>query len=171
MIDKKFAPIAQNLVTALQQLMGSIQPFIQAMAQISKAIAPYVEAMAPYIKEFVRYEKFIDSVRATGWLPYHTLSIDYVEKCAEDTALLENHISTFYKDNWNNIRQDIESRIGQYHISEETKKHFVKLFLPMKSAILDACAVCYFPQLKENFAFTFSKTEPVAFLRKKCWRN
>ena len=119
MIDNRFAPIVQ----ALQQPMDSLQPFIQAMARISQAIV-----IDPRIKGFVRYLKFTDSVLATGWLPYHTLPIDYVEKYAEDTALLENHISSFYKNNWNNIRQDIESRFSQYHISEETKETFREAF-------------------------------------------
>ena len=151
MIDKKFAPIAQNLVTALQQQMGPLQPFIQAMARISQALAPYVEAIAPYIKGFVRYEKFIDSVRATGWLPYHTLPIDYVEKCAEDTALLENHISSFYKDTWNNIRQDIESRLSQYHISEETKETFREALSAHEIGHFRCVCCVLFPTIEGEF--------------------
>ena len=144
MIDKKFAPIAQNLVTALQQQMGPLQPFIQAMAQISQAIAPY-------IKGFVRYEKFIDSVRATGWLPYHTLSIDYVEKCVEDTVLLENHISSFYKNTWNNVRQDIESRLSQYHISEETKETFCEALSAHEIGHFRCVCCVLFPTIEREF--------------------
>ena len=151
MIDKKFAPIAQNLVTALQQQMGSLQPFFQSMAQISQAIAPYVEAIAPYIKEFVRYKNFIDSIRATGWLPYHTLPIDYVEKCAEDTALLENNISSFYKNNWNNIRQDIESRFSQYHISEETKETFHEALSAHEIGHFRCVCCVLFPTIEREF--------------------
>ena len=144
MIDKKFAPIAQNLVTALQRQMGPLQPFIQAMAHISQAIAPY-------IKGLVRYEKFIDSVRATGWLPYDTLSIDYVEECAEDTALLENHISSFYKNNWNNIRQEIESRLSQYHISEETKETFREALSAHEIGHFRCVCCVLFPTIEREF--------------------
>ena len=70
------------------------------MARISEAITPYVEAMAPYIRQFVRYKRFIDSVHATGWLPYHAVSIDYVEECKGDVSLMETRLTDFYKDNW-----------------------------------------------------------------------
>ncbi len=155
MIDNRFAPIVQNLVTALQQQMGSLQPFIQAMAEISQAIAPYVEAIAPHIKGIVRYQKFIDSVRATGWLPYHTLPIDYVEKCAEDTALLENHISSFYKNTWNNIRQDIESRLSQYHISEETKETFREALSAHEIGHFRCVCCVLFPTIEREFRIHF----------------
>ena len=105
--------------------------FIQAMARISQtitpyleAIAPYVEAIAPYLEHFARFDKFIDAVHATGWLPYHTVAIDCVEECGDDVALLEARLLSFYKDNWEDIRQDIAIRLDQYHISEETRSTF-----------------------------------------------
>ena len=160
MIDKKFAPIAQNLVTALQRQMGPLQPFIQAMAHISQAIAPY-------IKGLVRYEKFIDSVRTTGWLPYHTLSIDYVEKCAEDTALLENHISSFYKNTWNTIRQDIESRLSQYHISEETKETFREALSAHEIGHFRCVCCVLFPTIEREFRRHFFEDSACSINSKK----
>ncbi len=158
MTDNRSSPIAQNLGAALQHLqqqMGSLQPFIQTMARISQAIAPYVKAIAPRIKGFVRYHKFIDSVSTTGWLPYHTLSIDYVEQCAEDAALLENHISSFYKITWNNIRQDIESRLSKYHISEETKETFREALSAHEIGYYRCVCSVLFPAIEREFRIRF----------------
>ena len=89
MTDSRSDSIVENLAVALQLLKKSLEPLTEAMAGLSQAIAPYMQAMAPYIKHFVRYHKFIESVRPTGWLPYHTVSIDFVEVCGDDVALLD----------------------------------------------------------------------------------
>ena len=68
--------IGKNLDVVLRQLAKPLEPLIEAMSRIS-------QAMAPYIEQLVKYHKFIDSVSATGWLPYHTVSIDYVEECGD----------------------------------------------------------------------------------------
>lgn len=170
MTDNRSSPIAQNLGAALQQLqqiMGSLQPFVQAMAQISKAISPYVEAIAPHIKGFVRYKKFIDAVRATGWLPYHTLSIDYVEECADDTALLENHISSFYMNNWDNIRQDIESRLTHYDISEETKETFREALSAHEIGHYRCVCSLLFPAIDREFRIHFFQDSTGSISSKK----
>ena len=94
-----------TLARAVNRMLEPLQPFIQTMARVSEAITPFLEAVAPYIEHFVRYNKFIDAVRPTGWLPYHTVSIDYVEECGGDISLLESHVANFYQTNWNDICQ------------------------------------------------------------------
>ena len=116
-VNKSAAPIVQKLSEALQQLEAAFRPFVQELVLISQAIAPHVEL-------FVRYHKFIDSVSATGWLPYHSVPIQYVEECDGNTPLLERRLSIFYKANWDDIRQDIESRLDAYRVSEETRATF-----------------------------------------------
>ncbi|MDE0332838.1 MAG: hypothetical protein OXL41_13325 [Nitrospinae bacterium] len=163
MTDNRSSPIAQNLSVALQpfrQMMGFFQPFIQAMAKISQAVAPYLEG-------FVRYHKFIDSVRATGWLPYHTLSIGYVEEYADDTALLENHISSFYKNTWDNIRQDIESRLTQYNISEETKETFREALSAHEIGHYRCVCSLLFPVIDREFRIHFFQDSAGSISSKK----
>ena len=87
MADKQSDSIVENLSVALKQLKKSFEPLTDAMAGLSQAITPYMQAMAPYIKYFVRYQKFIESVHPTGWLPYHTVSIDFVEECGDRCGL------------------------------------------------------------------------------------
>ena len=112
------------------------------MSRVSQAITPFLEAIAPYIKHFVRYNKFIDSVRPTGWLPYHTVSIDYVEECRDDVSLLEARLTSFYENNWESIRQDIEKRLNHYHISEETKETFREALSAHGIGTLSVCLPC-----------------------------
>ena len=120
--------VLNDLFSALEQMSQRIQPFIEALSEgisrFNKAVQPFLEAIAPYIRAFVRYQKFIDCVGATGWLPYHTLSPSYVEQCGDDAALLDRHISQYYRENWSGIRDDIEKRLESYNISDATKDTF-----------------------------------------------
>ena len=134
MTDKQIIQSLLNLSAALNRMLEPLQPFIQvmerisqAMERVSQAMTPFLEAVAPYIKYieyYARYRKFIDSVHPTGWLPYHTVSMDFVEECGDDVSLLETRLEDFYENNWENIRQDIEGRIDRYHIAKETKATF-----------------------------------------------
>ncbi len=121
MTNDQSVPIAHNLVAALNKLEESLRPFVQALAGIAEAIHPFVSAIAPKFEQLVRYHKFIDSVGATGWLPYYTISLVYVEECGDDVSLIDTRITSFYRNNWNVIREDIETRLDQYQLSEETK--------------------------------------------------
>ena len=117
-----------DLFSAVEQLSQKIQPFIEALSEglsrFNKAVQPFLEAIAPYIRAFVRYQKFIDSVGVTGWLPYHTLSLSYVEQCGHDAALLDRQILLYYTEHWSSIRHDIEKRLESYNISDATRDTF-----------------------------------------------
>ena len=109
------------------------------------------QAIAPYIDQFVRYHKFINAVRATGWLPYHTLSIDYVEECGDDVALLDDRLTIFYKNNWQGIRQDIETRLDRYHISEDTKATFLEALSAHGAGHYRCVCRVLFPDIDREF--------------------
>ena len=140
-----------KLAGAVNRMLEPLQPFIQTMARVSEAITPFLEAVAPYIEHFVRYNKFIDAVRATGWLPYHTVSIDYVEECGDDISLLEAHLADFYQTNWEDIREDIETRLENYSISEETKFTFREALSAHSIGYYRCVCRVLFPEIDREF--------------------
>ena len=144
-----------KLGAALNRMLEPLQPFIQSMARVSQAITPFLEAVAPYIQPFVRYSKFIDSVRPTGWLPYHTVSIDYVEECGDDVDLLEARLTDFYETNWENIRQDIEKRLDHYHIAAETKATFREALSAHAMGHYRCVCRVLFPEIDREFRIQF----------------
>ena len=156
-----------NLCAALQRLVEPLQPFIQSMSRVSQAITPFLEAIAPYIKHFVRYNKFIDSVRPTGWLPYHTVSIDYVEECRDDVSLLEARLTSFYENNWESIRQDIEKRLNHYHISEETKETFREALSAHGMGHYRSVCRVLFPEIDREFRIHYFEDAAGAISSKK----
>ena len=155
MADNQALQGVANLKTALQRLAEPFQPFIQSMARVSQAIAPFRVAIAPHIEHFVRYKKFIDAVRPTGWLPYYTVPIDIVEECGDDVSLLEAGLTGFYENNWENIRQDIETRLDLYHISEETKETFREALSAHATGHYRCVCRVLFPQIEREFRIRF----------------
>ena len=155
MTDNQAIQSVLKLGAALQRLVEPLQPFIQSLQRVSQAIAPFLEAIAPYIEHLVRYNKFIDSVRPTGWLPYHTVSLDYVEECRDDVSLLEAHLTGFYKNNWEHIRQDMEMRLDRYHISEETKATFREALSAHAMGQYRCVCRVLFPEIDREFRIQF----------------
>ncbi len=155
MVDSQPIQGVVSLATALQRLTEPFQPFIQSMERVSQAVAPFLEAIAPHIEHFVRYNKFIDAVRPTGWLPYHTVPMDYVEECGDDVSLLEAGLTGLYENNWENIRQDIETRLDLYHISEETKETFREALSAHATGYYRCVCRVLFPQIEREFRIRF----------------
>ncbi len=155
MTDNHAIQSLQKLGAAVQRLVEPLQPFIQSMQRVSQAIAPVLEGIAPYIEHFVKYHKFIDSVRPTGWLPYHTVSLDYVEECGDDVSLLEARLAEFYENNWQDIRQDIKTRMDRYHISGETKATFLEALSAHDVGHYRCVCRVLFPEIDREFRIHF----------------
>ena len=148
MTDSQSDSIIKNLDVALRQFAKALEPFIEVMARISQAMAPYIERLA-------KYHKFIDSVSATGWLPYHTVSIDYVEECGDDVPLLDDRLTSFYENNWEAIRQDIETRLDRYHISEDAKATFREALSAHGAGHYRCVCRVLFPEIEREYRIHF----------------
>ena len=145
----------QRLGVVIHGLVKPIKPFIPVMARVSQAITPILQTVSPYIKRVGRYYEFIYSVRATGWLPYHTLPFHYVEDCRDDVSLLETRITDFYAENWQDIQGDIESRLDLYRISEETKEAFRESLSTHAAGSYRSVCSLLFPVIEWEFRIYF----------------
>ena len=114
----------QQFVSAMNRMGENLQSFIQSAERSAKVAAIYFEAVLSSIEHFARYSNFINAVKPTGWLPYHTVPMELVEEFGHDVSLLDTRLSAFYEANWDDIRQDIEIRLEHYHTSEEARVTF-----------------------------------------------
>ena len=148
-----------ELEAALQKTAESLRPLVQSLRQVFEAIAPFLEEIAPFVdaiaQHFQRYSRFIDAVRATDWLPYHTVSLDYVEECGDDVSLLDTRLKEFYEENWGGIRDDIESRLDRYQISEETKATFREALTAHSIGHYRCVCRVLFPEIDKEFRIHF----------------
>ncbi len=155
MTDNQAIQSVLKLGAELRRLLEPLQPFIQSLQRVSQAIAPFLEAIAPHIEGFVRYSKFMDSVRPTAWLPYHTVSLDYVEECGDDVCLIETRLTEFYENNWEDIRRDIEIRLDRYHILEETRATFREALAAHGMRHYRCVCRVLFPEIDREFRIRF----------------
>ena len=146
---------ALKIGEALNRMVEPLQPFVQFLQRISEAMTPIVEAVAPLVEHFARYNKFIESVRPTGWLPYHTVSLDIVEECRGDVSALEARLTEFYENNWEAIRQDIETRLDSYHISAESKATFREALAAHDVGHYRCVCRVLFPEIDREFRIHF----------------
>ena len=148
-------PVAKNPIEALQQAIVALRPFTDSFSRVVDAVTPCIQGIEPYIKGFGRYSNFIDSVSATGWLPYYTVSVDWVERIGPDTTLLGGELARFYTKNWEGIREDIESRLDQYRISEETRDTFREALRAHEIGHYRCVCRVLFPQIDREFRIHF----------------
>ncbi len=147
-VMQKLFETSPQLEMTLRSFAQDIRSFFQGLARISQSFAPYIESIILGAKFFERYSKFVDSVGATGWLPYHTVPISYVEECGGNTSLLEQRLSTFYETNWNGIRQDIESRLEAYHIDDEARETFREALSAHEAGLYRCVCRVLFPEIE-----------------------
>ena len=155
MTDNRANQNALKIGETLNRMVEPLQPLVQLLQRVSEAMAPIVEAAAPLVERFTIYNKFIDSVRPTGWLPYHTVSLDIVEECGEDVALLEARLTEFYENNWESIRHDIETRLDSYQISEDSKATFREALAAHDLGHYRCVCRVLFPEIDREFRIHF----------------
>ena len=152
---QELARMSQSAAPYIESLAVTLRPFVQEITRISQAIAPHIESIRSYAKSFERYSRFVDSVGATGWLPYHTVPISYVEECGGNTPLLEQRLSSFYETNWNEIRQDIESRLEAYHVDEEARETFREALSAHEAGFYRCVCRVLFPEIERMIRILF----------------
>lgn len=111
------SPVATQLTEALRHMERSFDPFLRRLKEWS-------DAAAPYLKAFDEWNRTVDLLNGVGWLPYGSAPLLQVEECGDDLALLDIRFSDYYRDRWNEIRDDMESRLAGYHIDDEARATF-----------------------------------------------
>ena len=120
MMNKHLLGISESMKRS-SELMSEMSRSIEA---VLRPLLESISHLAPVFRAYKKYQTFVESVNETGWLPYYSVPIHYVEECDGNIDLLENRLSNYYTTHWDEIRRDIESRLGSYHVSEETKETF-----------------------------------------------
>ncbi len=142
-----------DIATAIGRILDPLKPVFQAIDKVAQSVAPVAEAITPLIVGFARYSKFMDDVRPTGWLPVHTLSIEFVEQWSNDTSLLEAKIGEFYRNNWESIRQEFEDNLDSYQIADETRSTFLEALAVHESGHYRCVCCVLFPAIERELRF------------------
>lgn len=116
-VGEALSPVVTQLSEACRQVERLLSPVLRRLQEWSAAAAPHLKA-------FHEWNRTVDALNEVGWLPYHSAPFHYVEECGDDLALLDSHFSDYYRTRWNEIRNDMKSRVADYHIDDEARATF-----------------------------------------------
>ena len=119
----------------------SLGPSLQRLKEWSDASAPHLQA-------FREWNRTVDALIEVGWLPYHSAPFHFVEECGADLQLLERHFSDFYRTRWSEIRDDIESRLKDYHIDDEARETFREALSAHEAGLYRCVCRVLFPDIE-----------------------
>ena len=133
----------------------TLEGFRQAMAHLSEVLAPHLQTLNQTLELFARYSNFMDSVDAAGWLPYDSVSVQFVEECGGDASLLNRRLSEFYVEKWGCVQGEIESRLKVYAISEESKATFREALTAHREGLYRCVCRVVFPEIERVLRLHF----------------
>ena len=106
------------------QLSEALRQWERLVGPVMRRLKEWSDAAAPHLQAFREWNRTVDALNEVGWLPYHSASFHYVEECGDDLLLLERRFSEYYRTRWREIRDDMESRLEDYHIDDEARETF-----------------------------------------------
>lgn len=143
-------PFIRALALMLQQIAEPDQRTKPIMRRVSQALTSLVDVAAASMKAILRYSNYMDRISETGWLPNRAVTLKFVEDCKGNSKLLDTRLSCFYRENWDSIRGDIESRLDQYHISEEAKSTLCEALTAHGLGLYRCVCRVLFPEIEKE---------------------
>lgn len=141
----------KKLLDALRLLFTQakhLEPLALRLQHILETAAPVVlEVMS----EFMKWNVSSEVLSKSGWLPHYTTPFDYIAKCGENNETIRNGLLNYYKDNWQNVRSEIEARVLSYKIDEEAKATFREALDAHEAGLYRCVCRVLFPEIERVF--------------------
>ena len=144
----EFSSFEQKADSIYEQLKPSLPPIKKELKKIERAVNPYIKTL------FDLYE-IEKAFNTTGWLPYRSAPLNYVEECKNDIEHLERKLSDYYRCNWIKIRKEIESRLDKYHIDKESKQTFLEALSAHDAEHYRCVCRTLFPEIERAIRISF----------------
>ena len=159
-----------EIVEGIKQIQKTFQPIVQCLVEVNRQTEVFTQRLikvfqpfVPYMEAFVKYHKIVEAFDKTGWLPYHSAPVHYVEECGGDVHLLETRLSEYYRTHWDDIRQDIESRLDDYNIDEEARATFREALSAHNIGHYRCVVRLLFPEIERMFRVQFFENKAGLF--------
>ena len=140
-LGEALKPIATQLSRAIREMERSFGPVLQRFKEASHTVAPLLRAAG-------EWNKTVDALNEVGWLPYHCAPFRYVEECGDDLALLDSRLSNYYRTQWNEIRDDMKSRLANYQIDDEARATFREALSAHEAELYRCVCRVLFPEIE-----------------------
>lgn len=141
------------LAESLQQAEYSLGPVLRRLNEWSAAAEPYLRA-------FRKWDRAVDALDAVGWLPYRSEPpLRLIEECGDDFVLLNKCFSDYYRSRWTEIRDDMKSRLADYHIDDEARETFREALSAHEGGHYRCVCRVLFPEIERLIGVGHRKTD------------
>lgn len=76
------------------------------------------------IDNLVKNERSSRALEKAGWLPHYTTPFEKIDEADGDEEKLRDLLSNYYRENWLDVRKQLESHLDNYSVDDEAKDTF-----------------------------------------------
>ena len=102
--------------SAVGRLIAGQRRFVIAVEKLD--LGPLTTAAA----KLARHVASAEALDKAGWLPHYSMPFEHIRECNGDTDTLGVLLQRHYRERWPEVRRDIELRLIQYDVDDETKE-------------------------------------------------
>ena len=144
-----------NSEAVVGEVSRHLEPLVIGLQRLMEAVAPialeFVAAAPGITREFVKWNVSSEILGRAGWLPHYTTPFGYLAECGEDIEVVRNRLLDYYKNNWQNVRSEIEARLSDYKIDAEAKETFREALDAHESGLYRCVCRVLFPEIERVF--------------------
>ena len=134
-------PVGEQLAEVQRQIQRSLAPVLQTLKKLA-------ESAAPLIKTLQRWDRAAGALNKVGWLPYYSVPFHHIEECVDDLPILDSRLDNYYLTHWNEIRNDMESRLADCHIDDEAAATFCEALAAHEAGYYRCVCRVLFPEIE-----------------------
>ena len=154
-LAEAIASVSSQLSTVIQQLAVSLGPLNERLRELAEAWGSYVAKWAELAPRLAEWSRTVDTLNEVGWLPYHSAPFHYVDECGDDLDLLDTRFSEYYRTQWSEIHEDMESRLEGYHIDDEARETFREALAAHEAGLYRCVCRVLFPEIERMIGAGF----------------
>ena len=155
-------PVASQVTAAVRQMESSLgpvlerlnewaaaaAPFLEEFSRIAEAAAEATERIRPFLEKLHEWSRIGEALNKVGWLPHHSVPYRIVVECEGDLARLDSRVADYYRTRWNEIRDDMESRLEDHHIDDDARATFREALSAHEAGFYRCICRALFPEIE-----------------------
>ena len=107
--------------------------------------------LSKLVSEFAKWNFSSEVLGKAGWLPHYTTPFDQIAGCDKDTDAIRSRLLDYYKNNWKNVRSEIDARLSEYKIDAESKATFREALDAHEAGHYRCVCRVLFPEIERVF--------------------
>ena len=134
--------VTSGIAKAISQ---HLEPLVKRWLHLMETAAPILLKVT---SEFAKWNFSSEVLGKAGWLPHYTMPFDHIAECGKDNDAIRSRLLDYYKNNWKNVRSEIEARLSDYKIDAEAKATFREALDAHEAGLYRCVCRVLFPEIE-----------------------